>query len=157
MKHVKLYEEFVTEGAIVDREVTMAAGDGAALGKYGILPTKRTGAKPYWSEGFDYDVDAMSTFPNDKEGTEVRDKDAYTDEVLEYAAEQASNIAGVKLKVKNGGLYSNKVKGIEMSFDFKGGKWIGLRKEGAMERGGVMDLYEFIEQFVALSTRLQKR
>ena len=154
MKHIKLFEQFVNENRILDIDINKAAGHGLSIGKYDDAKIDKT--TPYWAEGFDHVVSAMNTFP-DKNGNIVSDENAYSEEILEYAAKVGADIAGVKLKFKNGGLYSNKVKGVEMSFEFEGGKWVGTRKEGALQRGGAMDIYQFIQQFVALSIKLQKR
>lgn len=155
MKHIKLFEQFINESVVVDIHVFNATHNGWKIGKYDDATINKY--TPYWAEGFDYMVTGLDTFPNDKQGNTVTDEYAYSEEVLQYAAEEGTSQAGVKLKFKNGGLYSNKVKGAAMSFEFKGGKWIGMRKEGAIERGGPMDLYQFLEQFVALSVKLQKR
>lgn len=155
MKHIKLFEQFIGESAMVDVEVYNATHNGRKIGRYNDATINKY--TPYWAEGFDYMVTGLDTFPNDKQGNTVSNEDAYSEEVLQYAADEATDAAGVKLKFKNGGLYSNKIKGAAMSFEFKGGKWIGMRKEGWMERGGAMDLYQFLEQFVALSVKLQER
>ena len=155
MKHIKLFEQFIRESGPVDIEVFNASHNGWKIAKYDDATINKY--TPYWAVGFDYMVTGLDTFPNDKQGNIVTVEDAYSDEVLQYAAEEASSQAGVKLKVKNGGLYSNKVKGEAMSFEFKRGQWIGTRKAGLIERGGPMDLYQFIEQFVALSVKLQER